>query len=651
MASSSPLSDQIYSESSPLLHRRKEDPEFFCARGLDYYRNLNPIKNIFSENLRMNPKLHLDGTTSKGKIQASMLFVTERSTDVDENDNTEALKPMYSVTFNRDSKLHRTPLKTKNPELLCQEGNFRFWKVPFKMKLGEQISYAFQGTTHDVQAPGGASGFDSIIFSCNGRQTVEEQLAHEKVGGISAPWKTVVDDHERVKANVLLGLGDQIYNDDVFEALPDFKNFQEMTLEEKPHAEFTDEMRKDLKEYLIRKYCNHFSQDNIKQMLAEVLSILTWDDHDIRDGFGSYKENLNGCPVFQGVFEVARETYLLFQHHTTVDCAENNDYIGDGYNQLIHLGEVAVLCLDGRSERTQTQVHSKKSREAIEEALRALPESCKHVIVMQGIPTAYPSLKLGEDFLSLVSDYSPDNLKKARKMPLELQDDLKDEGNSPDHIQETSETIASYQEIAQEKKMRFTLVSGDVHIAAAGEYTSTEEIEDVRNPKIIHNITTSAICNVPAKAMPPVLNVLAAVEFRDGGKEVWEGTKMRMTSYQNIRTHEEKTFIGKQNWLRLTLKKSNNPEKPPRLEGRLHTYEQPLQKTGIKKIWEIFVNNCLKRPVNFANYLLHCLDPDERHLFPIETGAIRAHKVYKYQVPGLVQDISGSLDHHNIQPL
>ena len=36
-----------------------------------------------------------------------------------------------------------------------------------------------------------------------------------------------------------------------------------------------------------------------------------------RDGYGSYDADMQGCPVFAGLFAVARRLYLLFQQHTT----------------------------------------------------------------------------------------------------------------------------------------------------------------------------------------------------------------------------------------------------------------------------------------------------------------------------------------------
>lgn len=55
---------------------------------------------------------------------------------------------------------------------------------------------------------------------------------------------------------------------------------------------------------------------------------MTWDDHDIFDGWGSYPDDLQNCPVFQGCFQAARRFYLLFQQHTNLQRVGETDLFG-----------------------------------------------------------------------------------------------------------------------------------------------------------------------------------------------------------------------------------------------------------------------------------------------------------------------------------
>lgn len=59
---------------------------------------------------------------------------------------------------------------------------------------------------------------------------------------------------------------------------------------------------------------------------------MTWDDHDIFDGWGSYPDTLQNCPVFQGCYQAAKRFYLLFQQHTTAERAcQETDLFGHRY--------------------------------------------------------------------------------------------------------------------------------------------------------------------------------------------------------------------------------------------------------------------------------------------------------------------------------
>jgi hypothetical protein len=48
-------------------------------------------------------------------------------------------------------------------------------------------------------------------------------------------------------------------------------------------------------------------------MFASVPTLMMWDDHDIFDGWGSYSPERQQSEVFQGIFNIAREYFYLFQ--------------------------------------------------------------------------------------------------------------------------------------------------------------------------------------------------------------------------------------------------------------------------------------------------------------------------------------------------
>ena len=63
---------------------------------------------------------------------------------------------------------------------------------------------------------------------------------------------------------------------------------------------------------------------------------MTWDDHDIFDGWGSYPDTLQNCPVFQGCYQAARRFYLLFQQHTNLQRIGETDLFGHRHAFATH---------------------------------------------------------------------------------------------------------------------------------------------------------------------------------------------------------------------------------------------------------------------------------------------------------------------------
>ena len=81
------------------------------------------------------------------------------------------------------------------------------------------------------------------------------------------------------------------------------------------------------------------------------LQTMTWDDHDIFDGWGSYPDTIQNCPVFQGCFQAAKRFYLLFQQHTTAERAyRETDLFGHRYKvKIVYYVIEATLVLTAQA--------------------------------------------------------------------------------------------------------------------------------------------------------------------------------------------------------------------------------------------------------------------------------------------------------------
>ena len=108
--------------------------------------------------------------------------------------------------------------------------------------------------------------------------------------------------------------------------------------------------------------------------------------------------------VFKNIGRIGIDTYLLFQHHTTLELLRNVSsdtdiftVTGTGWHFVKYLGPaVAVVGLDCRSERNPRQVLAGPTWQGIFPKVAMLPESVQHCVWMVPVPLVYPRLETAE---------------------------------------------------------------------------------------------------------------------------------------------------------------------------------------------------------------------------------------------------------------
>jgi len=225
--------------------------------------------------------------------------------------------------------------------------------------------------------------------------------------------------------------------------------------------------------------------------MASIPSVMMWDDHDIFDGWGSYPFEQHNCEVYQGIFNIAKAYFKLFQLQTVDALPRATLPDQDVFNQAYRIGDLGVMVLDMRSERMPhnpqdehgnllpDQVMSEKSWNAVYKWLDAQHEM-SHLLVMSSIPVVHPSMDLLEKMLGFIPGQQ------------ELEDDLRDHWRSKPHMQERLRMIQRLFRLSADKKCRVTILSGDVHVAAVGVLQSDRN--DVPpNASVINQLTSSGI--------------------------------------------------------------------------------------------------------------------------------------------------------------
>ncbi|KAI9747145.1 MAG: hypothetical protein M1815_004562, partial [Lichina confinis] len=382
-----------------------------------------------------------------------------------------------------------------------------------------------------------------------------------------ALWHDVMRFHQERPFHVMIGGGDQIYNDGIRVDGP----LKEWTGINNPKKRqdypFSDDLRDRCDDYYFESYVRWFSTEPFASANAQIPQINIWDDHDIIDGFGSYVDHFMRCNVFRGIGGVAHKYYLLFQHHAvppfaTFSSAETElgldsvglqadtartggtyvlqdpprepswisgqtpgPYIPEPSRSIYaRLGKgMAFIGIDARTERTRHQINYPETYDLIfdrvDRELSRAGGRIKHLLVLLGVPVAYPRLMWLENILRspLIAPIRFLNKRFGIAGGLfnnfdgqvDLLDDLDDHYTARQHKGERKMLMLRLQEIGRRHGVRVTILSGDVHLAALGRFYSKPHlgIPVFNDHRYIVNIVSSAITNQPPPA--PVANMLA----------------------------------------------------------------------------------------------------------------------------------------------
>ncbi|KAF1350590.1 hypothetical protein EJ07DRAFT_169120 [Lizonia empirigonia] len=403
-----------------------------------------------------------------------------------------------------------------------------------------------------------------MFHSCNGFSVGTDVEAWSG----PALWNDVLRMHEQRPFHVMIGGGDQIYNDGVRVDGP----LKAWTAISNPHKRrdfaFGEKMRADCDEYYFNNYVRWYGQRPFSTANGQIAQVNIWDDHDIIDGFGSYTDHFMKCAVFRGIGGVAHKYYLLFQHHLappkstfttdapkttsadptgttpadpvqldktwvmTNDTGDPSYIIGSkpgpyveecSRNIYCQLGaRIAFAGIDARTERTRHQINYPETYKMVFDRLDeefSANTNLKHLIFLLGVPIAYPRLIWLENILQSPLIAPIKFLNKRFGLAgsffnqfdgkVDLLDDLDDHYTARQHKTERRELVQMLQNFSKKHSARVTILGGDVHLAAIGRFYSNPKLQipAEHDWRYIPNVISSAITNKPPPAA--VANLLA----------------------------------------------------------------------------------------------------------------------------------------------
>lgn len=292
---------------------------------------------------------------------------------------------------------------------LHAEHGVTFWRFNIEIELRDKqqrIAYRInRGPATGFWVPPRDQPMNIMFHSCNG---FSNDVNPEDFCGPDPMWRDVLNTHQTQPFHVMLGGGDQIYNDCVEEETTIFKEWTEIkSHHHKERAPFTPELQSELESFYLNRYCMWFSQGLFGLATSQIPMINIFDDHDIYDGYGSYSDDYMSSPVMSGLGAIAFKYYMLFQHQSSIDEGEETEpswilgtepgrYIGElSRSVFTNLGRsIAFLGLDCRTERMNDEIVSAETYHKVFDRLEKdiIKGETKHLIVLVGIPVAYPRM-------------------------------------------------------------------------------------------------------------------------------------------------------------------------------------------------------------------------------------------------------------------
>ncbi|SHE80618.1 PhoD-like phosphatase [Lampropedia hyalina DSM 16112] len=354
--------------------------------------------------------------------------------------------------------------------------------------------------------------------------------------------------HERglQRFHLLLMGGDQIYFDSIWEDIPRLKAWVGLSRQEQLGFRVNKELEGQIEHYYFSLYSSRWlgrkrrawgvgkpNRDGA-DALARIPTIMMWDDHDIFDGWGSYSCEMQQSPLFQTLFRHARRAFWVFQmQHALSDLpaleeatpagfsvqdplyrplAWNTVLRHDpralplldgqpGFTSAFRMGAVALVVADLRTERSRTQILGPESWSALKRWLNS-PASAttatRHLLFMSSVPVVHPKLGLAEGWLDT---FGQDHVLDSNA------DDLKDHWAHDDHEGERKRLLDVLFGTAQTRKLRVSILSGDVHVAAWG-LASHQDAAAAATTGPIQQFTSSGVVH------PSLMNVLERLFLR-----------------------------------------------------------------------------------------------------------------------------------------
>ncbi|KAJ5823508.1 hypothetical protein N7447_005848 [Penicillium robsamsonii] len=475
-----------------------------------------------------------------------------------------------------------------------------FWRFNLEVELStkqQRIAYRInQGPALGFWVPPVGESMNIMFHSGNG---FSPSVDSDRVCGPDPLWRDILNEHQTRPFHVMIGGGDQIFNDSVITESTFFQEWIKIkNAADRYGASFTPEFRAELEQFYLERYAAWFSQGLFSLANSQIPTINIWNDHEIFEGFGSYHNDFMQSSVISGIGKIAFKYYMLFQHHSVPDETEADEpswllgahpgpYIEQkSRNLFMSLGQgVSFLGLDCRTERRSNEVLSEETCDLLWDRCHReiMKGETKHLIVLSSVPVAYPRVAMLRNFMN-----SRKSLGKAGVLGGLVNRsggnvEVFDDHWAGKHLKsERTWLVEDLQDLAAEKSVRITILSGDVHLAAIGQFYSNPKLNIAKDQdyRYMPNVISSAIADIPeTDLIADMLNKRNTVHHMDSNTE--EDVVPIFVQDVNGKARNNKRLLPRRNWCSIReYKPGSTPPDTP--ESEIETPEprpKKLQRT------------------------------------------------------------------------
>jgi hypothetical protein len=156
--------------------------------------------------------------------------------------------------------------------------NVTFWRFSLEVELSEhqrRIGYSInQGPTIGFWVPARGQSMNIMFHSCNGFSL---SVDPDHFSGPDPMWRDVLNTHQSRPFHVMIGGGDQIYNDAVSRETTIFQDWLSIkNPHEKHQFPFSPELKNELESFYLERYCMWFSQGLFGMANSQIPMVNIW---------------------------------------------------------------------------------------------------------------------------------------------------------------------------------------------------------------------------------------------------------------------------------------------------------------------------------------------------------------------------------------